>query len=292
MQVQQLPLEADPIEIRRNPMDRRLPPAVLAAVQNERLPVPRAMILSSLFQVRRRHGKQAAPRPSHFAKVLVSVEGVEVRYTGAQLDQDDLLVYMEVIGLIAHVSLSDGLIQVQISPAALLTRLGWSPNVANYDRLRETLTRLQATSINIRGTRLEGPHKLTYEYGGSLLPEYSITSVNQRSKLTLGFSADLVRLFWAGVIGIHREVIKCLEGSHLARWAYGFFVGDAQPREWPLRRLRDLCGSQATPSRFRYLLEDSLRDIQAAGVELNYEFRSVGRAAHREDSVRVSVTRN
>lgn len=289
MYPQQLPLEADPIEVRTNPMYRKLPPAVLAAVRNERLPVPRAMILSSLFQVRKRAGV-ATPRPSHFGKVLVAVDGIEVRYTGAQLDQDDLLVYMEVIGLIAHVS-SDGLIQVDISPAALLTRLGWSPNVANYERLRATLTRLQATSINVRGNRMEGAHRVTYEYGGSLLPEYTITTINQRAKMTLGFSADLVRLFWAGVIGIHRHVLRELGGSHMARWAYSFFVGDSQPRDWSLRRLRELSGSQASARRFRGLLEESLRDIQAAGVGLEYAFNA-GRGTSREASVRVSMTRN
>ncbi len=288
---QSLPLEPDSVVINRNtnPMERRMPPAVITAVQNRQHPVPRALIVSSLFQVRRRHGQTSKPRETLWRKLLVAVEGVEVTYTGSSLDQDDLLVYMEVIGLISDVARTDSLIQVALSPHALLSRMGWSPSKPNYARVRDTLTRLQATSICIRGERTEGTHRISYEYAGSLLPEFRTDTVNDRATLTLGFSADLVRFFWHGVIAVHRDILRKLEGSHLARWAYGFFIGDQATCTWPVKRLQALCGSTASPSRFRYLLEDSLLAIREAGVNLDFEFVKTGSAKSSEIAVTVNV---
>jgi len=267
--LQALPLELDGrIQLQFKSIARR------RTSLGDRSPVPTAFILSSLFRVRRRKGQRGAgdstKRRALVRSRLLTTNSVNIEYTGAELDQDDLVVYTAVAGLIADVSEARGCTELELSPYRLLTRLGWGTGSKEYAALRSTLDRLKHTCIKIDSRSISDGVPIRCAYEGSLLPALHVRATSR--SVVLGFSAELVRLYAHGMVGLDRQVLRDLR-SQLARWAYVFFAAAPNDHAWSLPELRLMSGSSASTSRFRYLLEQALTEVQIAGVDLSFVFQ-------------------
>lgn len=110
--------------------------------------LPNEIARSSLFSSRNRSTK----RVWHTGASLFVLGDAEVLYRGEELRQIDEVVWLQVLHLARSQPLNEW---VEFVPGAFLKAVGWSTSVKEYDRLKATLARLQATSLQLQSKRLK-----------------------------------------------------------------------------------------------------------------------------------------
>ncbi len=217
--------------------------------------IPNDFARSSLFTTR----SKKTPRRM-LRDVRLHVMGdVEMTYRGEELRQDDELVWVQVMHL---ARLQPLMTSVTFTPAVFMRELGWkSASKREYDRLRAHLSRLTATTIQIRSKKLgailgvslirkfecldDGPWRVFIENEmRQLYPDSYYTQIlwEQRKSLPMGLSAKL----------------------------HGYYASHRDP--WPVSvsNLHALCASDAEVRFFKPKLLRALESLKAVGFLESY----------------------
>lgn len=183
---------------------------------------------------------------------IAAVNGIEIRFKGQQLNQEDLEVCAEIFHLarlhpLGHIC--------HTSAHGLLKSLGRSTGNTNHEQLHASLIRLQQP-LEIKIGR--------QNYSGSLVEKAIKDEVTRRYVITV--NADLASLFRNGWTGLDPERRRQLRGKLLALWLDGFYATHEEPYPYSVEKLRELCGSQTTNLKhFRAALRRALNELQATG---------------------------
>lgn len=195
---------------------------------------PNGVLRSALFGAIRR-GKRKFIQ----GKSIACITGVAIVYTGPQLDQSDLDVWLGVLHLARQYRLGN---RIEFTEKGFLRLLGrGGPNgrsIGKSDRvwLRRSLTRLKATAVEVT----QGPHT----YCGSLLDEYYRDS--NLGRYVIALNPKMKEIFgYAGWTKIDWNVRHGLAGNPLAQWLHGFYSTHAEPYDYSVETLHRLCGSEA-----------------------------------------------
>jgi hypothetical protein len=185
---------------------------------------------------------------------IASVNGVEIRFTGKQLNQEDLEVCAEIFHLARLHPLGD---TCHTTAHGLLKRLGRSTGKTNHQQLHECLLRLQAHSVEINGPR--------FEYFGSLVLE------GIKDKLTRHYlikvSPTLAPVFQNGWTALHAEQRRKLRRKPLALWLHGFYASHTEPYPYKVETLRELSGSRTVNLKhYRAALRVAFDELRAIGA--------------------------
>ena len=236
-------------EIRKQQLRPRLP----VWPENTR-GVPNLCLRSALFRVIRR-GKRTAVK----GEIISSIKGLDIRYTGWQLDQGDFDVLMQAFHLQNnHIErTSDNYIRFQIK--SFLSAIGRQPGKSGRDWLKDCFHRLTATALEIN---LYIPHRNTNEkycYVGSLVDEFYYNNREQtyflkiNPQLAVSFDAGWTQLQWQ-----QRLQLK----TNQAKWLHGFYSSHREPFPIKIITLKRLCGSECKR------LVDFRRSVRKAMNEL------------------------
>lgn len=219
---------------------------MLPSCPNEKKPVPNAILRSSLFGVFEK-GERAYEQ-----RVLkAAVNGITVKFTGQQLDQSDLDVWLGCLQLLRKVPVGT---QVYFSMKGFLKSLGKNTGKSDKEWLRDSLTRLSACLIEIGdGINFYSGHLINDFYRNEVEFEYTLTL---NPKMLSFFSNES----WTGLDFDKRRELK---GKSIAKWLHGFYSTHAKPLPYKVETLKTLCGSKAELKGFRQTLKRSLSDVSS-----------------------------
>jgi len=191
---------------------------------------------------------------------LATVNGIEIRFTGWQLDQSDLDVWDTIVHLSRLRALGE---QVEFTAHSILRALGRGTGKSQHEWLKDAIARLYSAGVEITAGR--------FTYFGALLR-------GARDEATGRYHVHLAReladMYLAGWTQINWKERAALRRKPLALWLHGWFATHAQPYPLRLDTLQRLCGSRnQNAAGFKRLLCAALTELEAISAIDAWEVR-------------------
>lgn len=217
--------------------------------------LPNAVMRSALFAV---IGK--GQRAWLDSVTIKSQSGVTLTYTGEQLDQCDLDLWLVQLYLMRNHPLDQ---HYRTSMYALLRELGITDTGPSRASLKRRLLRLKNCELSIRTD--------SHEYQGNLAEAEFLDS---NKPLALRLNPSVIRLFAHDQYTlIHWGVRRMLSGSPLAQWLHGYYSTHAAPYPVRVETLHKLSGSRTVnQAKFSQLLRKALDRLALACAEHGQQF--------------------
>lgn len=219
--------------------------------------IPNALLRSPLFAAIGRGPRRYVERQE-----IGRWGDVKIRYTGPQLDQSDLSVWMAVLHIARQQTIAGGH-ACRVTAYRLLGLLGRTDSGKNREILQRQLSRLSATAIELNIGE--------YGFEGSLIDEVHRDNVSRAYLIHLNQRLDT--LFQQNMsTWVDWAVRNELNGQPLAQWLHSFYSTHAQPYSLKIETIHSLCGSEAV----------CMRDFSKA---LRKSLDAVGRALKRHGAI-------
>lgn len=216
--------------------------------------IPNDMIRSSLFTI----GNHHSSRPYLKNQKIASFRTTEIRYTGEELRQDDEDVWLQLIYLAAQSQNN----KIIFKPYTLLTEIGWAQRTQYRDRLKASLTRMSATTLELYNANFEKG------IGFSLIRKFEwYGDEKQLRDWTVWLEPEVIKLF--GSLGKMYSKIQWEQRKKLkplAKWLHAFYSSHAEPEAIHVLRLMTLSGSKAKHLKhFKENLREALIELIQIG---------------------------
>lgn len=216
----------------------------LPVSKNSHTPAPNVILRSALFGVMKK-----GIRKYEKGVLKATFNGYTVKYTGEQLDQSDLDVWLECLQRCQNTQLGH---TVRFSSHDFLISISRDTGKAQHEWLKSVFLRLRANDVEISDGR--------YTYMGSLIFEQYRDEETGDNCLVL--NPKIAACFSdAGWTGINKTIRIKLKGKPLTLWLYGFYSSHAKPLSIKVSTLKDLCGSMSTIKEFKRMLKKSLEEL-------------------------------
>lgn len=216
---------------------------------------PNSFIRSALFAA-----IQSKDRVFMKEAVLASQKGITVKFTGEQLNQEDLSVWETLTHMarVNHLGYT-----CMFSAHSLLKSLGLHTGLSQHKQLHSNILRLTACAVEI-----------THEgrtYFGPLIK--SGVKDEMTSHYCIELNRDLIRLFgdsqWTGVDWQQRQSMR---GKHIAQALHAFYSSHKQPYPLKLETLQSYIGSKnKQKAGFKKQLRLALEILVSIGFLDSYE---------------------
>lgn len=188
---------------------------------------PNSFIRSALFAA-----IQSKDRTFVKDKILASQEGITVKFTGEQLNQEDLTVWETLVHLARKNPLGH---ECNFTGYSILKILCLPKSTDHYKTLEASINRLAACLVRIENKR--------YVYGGGLVHSFVIDKDTKHFKIELNH--DLTKLFseddWTGIEWQQRLELR---RKPLAQALHAYFSSHSKPHPIKLATLQELTGSR------------------------------------------------
>lgn len=211
-------------------------------------PVPNIVLRSALFGVVGKGYRQFEKKA-----LKASFNGYTVKYTGEQLDQSDLDVWLECLKRCQETPLG---YTVRFSSYDFLKNIGRDTGKSQYNWLNDSLSRMQVSGVELSDGK--------FSYFGSLINE--IYREEETGENCLVLNPKIAVCFGdSGWSGINKLIRMQLKGKPLTQWLHGFYSSHAKPLPIKVETLRGLCGSEVKElKKFRQMLKKSLSELADA----------------------------
>ncbi len=198
--------------------------------------MPNDYARSALFTVRNKREPRA---PMVGTKIFHIEKAVRITYTGIELRaDDDELVWQQILHYARDYPLGE---PVEFNLHQLLKDMGWSINARNYDKARNSISRLKASEVKVENERIGRG------IGISLIQHYEFEGDGERgSRYRIWIHKDLIILFagntytrvaWNG----YRDL------TPIARRLYDYVASHKQPFPLRLEVFHKACASSCQP---------------------------------------------
>ena len=230
-------------------------------------PVSNVIARSALFAA-----IKSKDRRKMHKEVVASQDGVEISFTGEQLNQDDHDNFMQLVKLASGRPLG----QAVVVPAnAILRTLGRSTGKSQHDQLRADMDRLVTGTVTIRANGIE--------YIGHLVDDALQDTREPVHKRHWAYRLNprLVALFAPNRYTLNNwQTRQMLGQKELARWLQLWLESHAENFATGVATIRTRCGSTNGSLRsFRQQLREALDGLKEAGVIHNWAI-DVGDLVH------------
>lgn len=216
---------------------------------------PNAWLRGALFAAIQGKERRALKR-----ELLATVDGLEIRFTGWQLDQADLDVWDTIVHLARLRALGE---QVEFTAHSILRALGRDTGKSQHEWLKDAIARLYSAGVEITAGR--------FTYFGALL-RGARDEVTGRYRVQLAH--ELLDMYLAGWTQIKWGERAALRRKPLALWLHGWFSTHAQPYPMRVETLRRLSGSRNQDAAgFKRLLCLALAELEAISAIDTWEVR-------------------
>ena len=218
---------------------------------------PNAVLRAALFAAIQGKGRRYMRE-----ELIATQQDVEIRYTGAQLDQADLDVWEQTLHLARQHPLGT---QCYFTAHGFLKALGRSTGKQNHKWLKSALVRLAGAVVEITAGRRT--------YFGTLI-EHGVRDEDTGRyvvEINPKLAAFYGRTQWTQIDWEQRQQLR---GKPLALWLHGFYASHAAPYPLRVAYLHKLSGSQTNRlRRFKESLTQALSDLQAVGAIRGFEIQ-------------------
>ena len=237
----------------------KLPPEERYPAREHHLPswaenrrgVPNPVLRGALFAA-----IQGKTRRALKAELLATQKGVEIRFTGWQLDQADLDVWKQVLHM--HMIQDQPLgVQLSFSARSLLVALGLSTGKSDYNWLKDSFRRLAGAVVEISFAP-------GMSYAGNMLDFWR--DDNDKSYI-IEVNPRLACVYATGWTAIDQAKRQEFRRKPLALWLLGYYSSHAKPFAVTVGYLYRLSGSCNKNLRdFKYQLRKGLQLLVEHGV--------------------------
>ena len=218
---------------------------------------PNSFIRSALFAA-----IQSKDRVFLKESTVASQKGIVVKFTGEQLNQEDLSVWETLVHLARQHPLGH---QCDFTAHSLLKSLGLHTGLSQHKQLHSTIVRLTACAVEI-----------THEgktYFGPLVKSGLKDELTSHYRIEL--NRELIRLFgdnqWTALDWQQRQQLR---GKHLAQALHAFYSSHRQPFPIKLDTLRGYVGSRNfQKAGFKVKLRAALTELVSIGFLKAYDIQ-------------------
>ena len=214
--------------------------------------VPNVWLRCALFAGIQGKGRKALKR-----ELLATLEGVEIRFSGWQLDQSDLDVWETVIHLARSHRIGN---RVQFSEVEVLKTLKRSTGTSDRLWLRSALVRLAGATIEMKYGN--------FTFFGALLKG---AGDEKTGVYVIELESRLEALYMAGWTQIEWDERVLLRRKPLALWLHGWFCSHAESFPLNIETIQRLSGSvNAHPGSFKRQLSKALDELVLIGALVSW----------------------
>lgn len=240
--------------------------------------IPNEIVRSALFTAKNRKEPRNMLRQ---AAIAVIGDG-RITYTGDELRQDDETVWLQLIHLAKAQPLGEF---IEFTPYSFCQNLKWSISGQSYAHLREVLTRLQATSLQVYSKRLGDGVSI------SMIPSFAWQDENDESlkRWRVRVAPELVVLFGDKLFTRVEWEQRLALPDGLATWLHGYLASHKAPYPIKLETIRKGAGLKEDGTRddLRKTVKRALEALIKVGFLASYKI--VGDMVHVERAKSTSV---
>lgn len=220
---------------------------------------PNELFRMALFNA----GNSKQPRRCLSDELLPSSDRtIRGTYTGEELRQTDLLVYLQVLHLMRGKPLGQFVEFTAYSMIQQMRHTNSKPNAAHRQRLLASLLRLQRGVLSVRSPRFAGEVSLP------LIAKFETrdsTSGGELAKWRVALDPKMALLFGKSSYTLLDWEQRLQLSAGLASWLHGYFASHAVPGRVKLSTLQRASGSQTVASRkFAQLVRAALEELKVA----------------------------
>jgi hypothetical protein len=217
--------------------------------------VPNSVLRGALFAAIQGKDRQYLER-----ELLITQGGIQIRFTGKQLNQSDLDVWEQALHLARMHPLGT---HCEFTAHGFLKALGRSTGKAQYEDLKKNFARLGGCFVEITHNHLT--------YGGSLLELYRDEGTG---RYHLEVNPKIVALYDAGWTATDWQQRQQLRHKPLALWLHGFYASHADPYPMKVEKLMQLSGSRTKEVwKYKQSLKKAFSAVQVVGALSDFEIK-------------------
>ncbi len=224
--------------------------------QDKKRGTPNSFLRSALFSA-----IQSKDREFVQGAILASQDGITVKFTGQQLNQEDLTLWETLVHLAKRHPLGN---ECSFTAHGILKAMELHTGGAAHQRLHEGIIRLIACAVEITH---EGK-----KYAGPLVIESTSNKDEINSNYTLSLNQNLIRLYgetqWTAIDWQQRLELR---KKPLAQALHAFYSSHRQPFPVKLATLQRLTGSRIVQAAgFKRLCRTALDELVKLGFLTGY----------------------
>jgi hypothetical protein len=222
--------------------------------------MPNEILRSALFNARNRNQRRV-----FFKNQTIGVIGQSVRimYTGEELRQNDESVWLQLLHLAKDVPLGTAVEFTPYSMVMALRLANSKPNAGHVNRLFESLSRMQATSLAVHSKRL------AHGVSMSMIPKfewYDDATGTRLHRWRANIAPEVMELFGDRNFTNLEWKQRLALPSGLATWLHGYFGSHKEPFPLKLSTLQIGCGCATDNARkFKQLVAAALDELKSVG---------------------------
>lgn len=242
----------------------------LKAWADEIREAPNEALRCSLFSPRNKNQKREMLSKHELASYGTS----RVVYTGEELRQDDLDVWLQVLHIARQKPLGE---PIRFNPNEMKSMLQWGWGKDRTERLKTNLTRLKANAVEFQSARLGKGVVM------SLIRkfEYSETMKDKRTPddWVIELEPEIAILFGGGVYSTRLEWEQRMSISgDLAKWLHGFYSSHKEPHPLTAEMLLATAGSKVKGKyKAREMLQAAHEELVKVGFIKEYQMTKEGK---------------
>lgn len=208
---------------------------------------------------------------------LFSVSGLDVIFSGEQFDQYDLDVYLAILDLAKDASIGDF---IEFTGYSLLKTLNRGDKGENYQWLKESVKRLQSSTIVIRD------HKAFYQ--GGLIDDFLKTEDENYYKVRL--NKNYAVLFSKGMwSSINREQRKACGRNQTAKSLHAYYSTHTSPAPHNIETLANIAGLE---NKNKYMIPKTIMKAHDVLCSDEVDFLKSYEVSDKKIKVNIKIKKN
>jgi len=207
--------------------------------------VPNGILRSALFSVVKRGRRRMVDDE------IVSISGVNIKYTGYQLNQNDLTTWESILHETRDLNLGE---PVKVTAYQLLKIQCKRDTGQNRQSLLDRIERLVNGTVKIKTDR--------YTYIGGLI--HDAVRDDDTHEWVIWLNPRLQSLFLQDQYTLIDWKTRLeLESKPISQWLHGFYATHKKPFDYKIETIKQLCGSDTRELwKFRQILKAAMHDVE------------------------------
>ena len=218
--------------------------------------IPNPVLRGALFAA-----VQGKNRAVFQRELLACQKGLQIRFTGIQLDQSDLDVWEQALHLARLHPLGT---RCEFSVYGFLKALGRKTGKSEHEWLKNSFARLMGCGVELTNQQ----ERKTY--GGSLL---EFMRDDDTGRYVVIFNPKILTFYEGGWTAIDWQDRQLLRGKPLALWLHGYLATHAKPYPIKIETIRSFSGSSNKEIRgFKRKLIAALNELKKIEFIMGFDF--------------------